>query len=607
MSSMYKKNKKYNFYEKNDSSSINYSDGSDTENRLYEIVLNLNDKSVWSNELAQKITDWPTEYHFSRQRHCLLRPLNIQAGEDVLELGCGCGAMTRYLGEIGAIVDSIEGTSSRARIAGERCRELENVKIHVDNFLEYESEKKYDWVLFIGVLEYAPLFSSASDPIQSYLEIAKKYLKPSGKLVVAIENKLGLKYFNGCAEDHLDEINLSIENRYKKVSPITFGKKEIKQLLNANGFLSTKFFYPFPDYKLPVLILDDESFNEANISQELLSSIQSRDYSGRTGRVFEESLVWPELCKNDIAQDLSNSFLIVAEYSDISGGKSNDTIFQKNIIASYYNCHRNSAFVTETRFNHDGQSITVSKSKINKCKPQNDIVLLDLEQEYVSGKSLQNELEQEWNIYKNLDSFMIYYKHWFNLLLTKADENNTIPGNLIDLTPFNVKFLSDSVFIFDQEWCINERVSLAWMAYRGVYWSLVNLKTIHPLEISPAEIASALLKSINIDFDANLLSNVQKKERGFLNKINGSDVQFSSLICKIPERVMELHPKHLQIINELRNKIALDAAVINEHHDLLEKLAEERDYFKNELLEIRKSILARAVIKVTKKARNILK
>lgn len=67
--------------------------------------------------------------------------MNIQAGEDVLELGCGCGAMTRYLGEIGAIVDSIEGTSSRARIAGERCRELENVKIHVDNFLEYESEK----------------------------------------------------------------------------------------------------------------------------------------------------------------------------------------------------------------------------------------------------------------------------------------------------------------------------------------------------------------------------------------------------------------------------------------------------------------------------------
>jgi hypothetical protein len=35
---------------------------------------------------------------------------------------------------------------------------------------------------------------------------------------------------------------------------------------------------------------------------------------------------------------------------------------------------------------------------------------------------------------------------------------------------------------------------------------------------------------------------------------------------------MELHPKHLQIINELRNKIALDAAVINEHRDLLKNL-----------------------------------
>ena len=30
-----------------------------------------------------------------------------------------------------------------------------------------------------------------------------RHLKKGGRIVIAIENRLGLKYFAGCAEDHL--------------------------------------------------------------------------------------------------------------------------------------------------------------------------------------------------------------------------------------------------------------------------------------------------------------------------------------------------------------------------------------------------------------------
>ena len=115
--------------------SFAYSDGAEAERRICEIVRSAHDRSTFSSELAGAITDWPSEYHLSRQRHCIVRPLGIKPGDRVLELGCGCGAVTRHLGEIGADVTAIEGAWPRARIAAERCRDLPNVTVIADDFL----------------------------------------------------------------------------------------------------------------------------------------------------------------------------------------------------------------------------------------------------------------------------------------------------------------------------------------------------------------------------------------------------------------------------------------------------------------------------------------
>ena len=183
--------------------SLDYSDGVEVEDRLLRIVSNTVDRSTFSLELADSITDWPSEYHLSRQRHCLLRPLDIPNGARVLELGCGCGAITRFLGEIGAEVVAVEGGLNRARIAAERCRDLPNVRVVADNLLRFESDESFDYALLIGVLEYAAVFSDQANPFEHYLRCVIRRLAPGGRVVVAIENKLGLKYFNGCSEDHL--------------------------------------------------------------------------------------------------------------------------------------------------------------------------------------------------------------------------------------------------------------------------------------------------------------------------------------------------------------------------------------------------------------------
>jgi SAM-dependent methyltransferase len=140
-------------YHRIDKKGIGYADGG--ESYLQKIMESEADLSTLSDELQPYMKDWPSEYHLSRKRHLILKPFNIKKNDSVLELGCGCGAVTRYLAEIGADVTAVEGEVARATVAAKRCKGFENVKVAADDLLDIDLDKKFDWVLLIGVFEYS--------------------------------------------------------------------------------------------------------------------------------------------------------------------------------------------------------------------------------------------------------------------------------------------------------------------------------------------------------------------------------------------------------------------------------------------------------------------
>ena len=140
-------------------------------------------------------------------------------------------------------------------------QDASNLEIMVGNFnvVAEKMEERFDYVTLIGVLEYAKSYIGKDNPYPEYLEKINRLLKPGGKkFLIAIENRLGLKYFAGCREDHVGREFVGIEG-YPGIDFVeTFSKPELEQMLQENGFSKFKFYYPYPDYKFPAVIYSDE-------------------------------------------------------------------------------------------------------------------------------------------------------------------------------------------------------------------------------------------------------------------------------------------------------------------------------------------------------------
>ena len=93
----------------------------------------------------------------------------------------------------------IELSKKRSTINAYRNQMCDNVEILVGNFQDVEKELgQFDYITLIGVFEYGQSYIGGEKPFVEFLNILKKHLKSNGRIVIAIENKYGLKYFAGC-------------------------------------------------------------------------------------------------------------------------------------------------------------------------------------------------------------------------------------------------------------------------------------------------------------------------------------------------------------------------------------------------------------------------
>lgn len=260
---------------------------------------------------------WPILYHLSPQREFLLDWYQFKKNASILEIGAGCGALTGLFTRKLKKVYSNELTSIRGKIIAHRFSDKPNLVVYAGNLIDLALKSKVDYVSAIGVLEYSGKYiphntsNNYYQPFLNFLILIKKFLSKNGHLLLAIENKIGLKYLAGGKEDHYGTPFESIESYPSYQGIRTFSKNELTDLLYKAGFKETNFYYPFPDYKMPSSILTDEGLNQGiNISKSSYASIV--DLSNERIPLFSEIAMADNLDRENILGKFSNSFLIDA-------------------------------------------------------------------------------------------------------------------------------------------------------------------------------------------------------------------------------------------------------------------------------------------------------
>lgn len=294
----------YNFYSGKDE----YSDGN-IEKEILEYEKEYKDvEDIFKQDLR-----WPVFYHLTPIRKNILNWYPFKKDSEVLEIGAGMGAITGVLCEKCKKVVSVELSKQRASSIANRYEDKENLEIIVGNLNDIDfKDKKFDYITLIGVFEYAALYTNTQNPYIDFLKNIKKILKPDGKLLIAIENKFGMKYWLGAPEDHTNKKYDSITGYDKNSKVRTFGKEEIKNILKECGLENMNFYYPLPDYKLPSLIFSDEYLPTI----ETIENYKPYYYEG-TEIEFDEIKAYKEIIKNNMFGFFANSFLIEASQTEI--------------------------------------------------------------------------------------------------------------------------------------------------------------------------------------------------------------------------------------------------------------------------------------------------
>jgi lipopolysaccharide biosynthesis protein/2-polyprenyl-3-methyl-5-hydroxy-6-metoxy-1,4-benzoquinol methylase len=499
---------------------IQYNDGDEIENRIAAVIKEASDLSVLSTELRQYCIDWPSLYHLTGTRANIMRPFEaIYKNARVLEIGAGCGAITRYLGESGAHVLALEGSPRRAAIARSRTRDLDNVTVLAEKFDQFKCTEKFDVVTLIGVLEYANLFTPGDNPALSMLERVRQLLKPEGRLIIAIENQLGLKYFAGAPEDHLGIPMVGIEGRYRNDQPQTYGRKKLQSLLYEAQFSNSSFLAPFPDYKLPVSIVTETGFATKNFdASALVWQGVRRDPQLPLRANFSLELAWPQLFENDLALDVSNSFLIIAS------GKA-EKLVPEEVLAFHFSTDRVERYCKSTMFIIDefadiSARYTQLKNKPTALQPFTKLPILEFicpqSDKYVFGKTLSLEFVQlvthdGWT----LDNVGNYFKKYFEILeeilakesmpVVTFNKNFCIASKYFDAIPHNIIVDDEhAITLIDNEWTYSKPLELGYLLFRALLWSSFSItrfgKPASAGQITNFELMQSVFSALGWDF-----------------------------------------------------------------------------------------------------------
>ena len=391
--------------------------------------------------------------------------------QKVLEVGNKSEELTKFL---------IDKCSSIQKIS--KIEELENI------------DAKFDIIILIGINENEKI------NLKNLVRRLEAFLEMDGRILLAVDNKFGLRFWAGNPENILEKKFTSLlgyNNEYEKIE--TYTKRYIETQLNEIGY-KTRFYYPLPDYRRPNVIFSDDALPEYN-------SIDKYNpyYTEKSDILFNEIDVFREILKTDkdMFTFFANSFLVEV----IKKEKEYDTTY--NYI-SFNNLRKEKyRLITKISNTYVEKQIVNEKAEEHyeniknniKILQENNIKTVDyidedkIKSKYIEQKYLLNNVLTEKLEKGQVEEFDNIIKNYIKQISVKTYKENNyentafgkyrvevkdksiiqdlnfVKNGMWDMTFKNCFLIDNQFYFFDQEW--NEpNLPVEYILYRAILYTI---------------------------------------------------------------------------------------------------------------------------------------
>ncbi len=456
-----------------------YCDGQ-VEDELLDITRNYAEAEY--QKIIEEKKNWPILYHLSHLRENIVDWIPMDKSAKVLEIGSGCGAVTGALSKKAGEVVCVDLSKKRSMINAYRHSLCDNITIHVGNFKDIEPDlpADFDYIFLIGVLEYGQSYMESDKPFEEFLSIVMKHLAKGGRLVIAIENKYGLKYFAGCMEDHLGTYFSGIENYASGGGVRTFSRNGLEKIFEACGIKKYSFYYPYPDYKFMTALYSD-AYQPGK--GELSNNIRNFDRDRML--LFDEKYAFDGIVEDNLFSVFANSYeVVIGDEFDVRYVKySNDRAPEYRIRTEICKDGKGNAVVKKhplcEEANEHIREIAVAYRNlvekyeggnlaINKCELHEEDGKVWDSFEFLEGRPL-SELMDECLERDDIEGFHALFSQY----IERIGYNQTFPVADFDLIFSNIMVKGDEWSLLDYEWTFGKEVEVRELAFRAIYCYLL--------------------------------------------------------------------------------------------------------------------------------------
>lgn len=298
----------------------------------------------WKTVMKRKIPDY--ERHIAPYfRGDISALLPISSGSVVLDAGSMWGGLTIPFSQKCKQIFAVDQTWESLRYLAARASidDISNI-IPIESTIAKLpfSDQKFDLILLNGVLEWVAtddevvlerdwnkssgnivaVSGAKTDPrlLQlNVLEELARTLSENGSLYIAIENRIGLQYFAGYPDDHVNVrfvsfLPRSIANLVTKFIKGTeyrtylYSPRQLKKLLNEAGFRNVELYTSFPHYNIISRMVNFENFD--SLKSIPLDGSAPLNKSGKI-KVALFGLAW-RLIPNPIRKHFTPSIGVIA-------------------------------------------------------------------------------------------------------------------------------------------------------------------------------------------------------------------------------------------------------------------------------------------------------